>query len=76
MFLLIYLSADTLRSWGRDQSKQTPYRTHLQPAYEEDELEDKDDGEEHLSIVCVQLLASNQREPKVKVGCHNYNLNV
>ena len=60
----------------RYQSKKTPSRTHLQPSYEEDELEDKNDGEEHLSIVCVQFLASNQREPKVEVGCHNYNLDV
>ena len=49
--------------------------TNLQPADEEDKLEHKDDGEEHLSCICVQLLTSNEREPKVEVCCHIYHLN-
>ena len=49
--------------------------TNLQPADEEDKLEYKDDREEHLSCICVQLLTSNERETKVKVCCHIYHLN-
>ena len=49
--------------------------TNLQPADEEDKLEYKDDGEEHLSCICVQFLASNERETKVEVCCHIYHLN-
>ena len=48
--------------------------TNLQPADEEHKLEYKDNGEEHLSCISVQLLASNEREPKVKVCCHIYHL--
>merc|ERR1719192_636828 len=48
--------------------------SHLQPTDEEDKLEYKDDGEKHLSCICVQLLTSNERETKVKVCCHIIHL--
>ena len=67
LFFLHQMAEERYRTWDL---------LYLQPAYEEDELENEDDGEEHLSTVCVQLLASNQRETEIKVGCHNYNLNL
>ena len=62
-----------VNNWGEKSTMGT--LTNLQPADEEDKLEYKDDREEHLSCICVQLLTSNERETKVKVSRHIYHLN-
>ena len=68
-----YCISHLVNNWGEKAVMGT--LTNLQPTNEEDEFEYKDDREEHLSCICVQLLASNERETKVKVSCHIYHLN-